>query len=145
MAKQQMADSIEWENGLAKRNFVRTVVVKKEGSYPTSHLTDKLFMRVAEILMLIPVSKRQDILLCCLFVQSLQNILKRGEYSLAPNAGNKEVKFNESGSLDSSLPHCTLYVRGRRVTGYENRHLQEILVADKDSYLKNMSRIFSDH
>ncbi len=55
--------------------------------------------------------------------------------SLAPNAGNKEVKFNESGSLASSTPalhFVRTWQKGDK--DIEIEHLQEILVADKDSY-----------
>ena len=61
----------------------------------------------------------------------------RVNITIAPQVGVRQVQFNESGTLASSTPifhFVNTWKKGDK--DIEIEHLQEILVADKDSYLE---------
>lgn len=138
LVKAEPADGqivFEWNNP-GEANFVRTVVVKKEGSYPTSPSDGQTIYEGRGDTYADTSLQNGKTYYYTVYSYNHSKTYSRGvNISLAPNAGNKEVKFNESGSLASSTPafhFVRTWQKGDK--DIEIEHLQEILVADKDSY-----------
>jgi peptidoglycan hydrolase-like protein with peptidoglycan-binding domain/phosphodiesterase/alkaline phosphatase D-like protein len=138
LVKAEPADGqivFEWNNP-GEANFVRTVVVKKEGSYPTSPSDGQTIYEGRGDTYADTSLQNGKTYYYAVYSYNHSKTYSRGvNVSLAPNAGNKEVKFNESGSLASSTPifhFVRTWQKGDK--DIEIEHLQEILVADKDSY-----------
>jgi len=138
LVKAEPADGqivFEWNNP-GEANFVRTVVVKKEGSYPTSPSDGQTIYEGRGDTYADTSLQNGKTYYYAVYSYNHSKTYSRGvNISLAPNAGNKEVKFNESGSLASSTPalhFVRTWQKGDK--DIEIEHLQEILVADKDSY-----------
>jgi peptidoglycan hydrolase-like protein with peptidoglycan-binding domain/phosphodiesterase/alkaline phosphatase D-like protein len=138
LVKAEPADGqivFEWNNP-GEVNFVRTVVVKKEGSYPTSPSDGQTIYEGRGDTYADTSLQNGKTYYYAVYSYNHSKTYSRGvNISLAPNAGNNEVKFNESGSLASSTPalhFVRTWQKGDK--DIEIEHLQEILVADKDSY-----------
>ena len=129
----------EWNNP-GEANFVRTVVVRKEGSYPASPSDGqtvyegrgKTFTDTA-------------VVNGTTYYYSLYSYNHSKTYSapvrvsLAPKSGANEVTFNESGSLVSVAPvfhFVQSHKKGDK--NVEVEHLQEILALENVSFPANM-------
>ncbi len=138
IVKAEPADSqiiFSWRNP-GESNFVRTVVVRKEGSYPTSPTDGQtIYEGRAETFTDTNVANGTTYYYAVYSYNHGKTYSKGINLSLAPKAGNTELKFDESGVTSSLLPieHFTrVFKRGD--TDIEIEHLQEILSADGDSY-----------
>ncbi len=138
LVKAEPADGqivFEWSNP-GEENFVRTVVVKKEGSYPISPSDGQTIYEGRGDTYADTILQNGKTYYYAVYSYNHSKTYSRGvNISLAPNTLNKEVKFNESGSLASSTPalhFVRTWKKGDK--DIEIEHLQEILVADKDSY-----------
>jgi len=138
LVKAEPADGqivIEWDNP-GEANFVRTVVVKKEGSYPTSPTDGQTIYEGRGDTYTDTSLQNGKTYYYSVYSYNHSKTYSRGvNLSLAPNAGNKEVKFNESGSLASSTPalhFVRTFKKGDK--DIEIEHLQEILSVDQDAY-----------
>lgn len=138
LVKAEPADGqivFEWNNP-DEANFVRTIVVKKEGGYPTSPSDGQTIYEGRGDTYTDTNLQNGKIYYYAVYSYNHSKTYSKGvNLSLAPNAGNKEVKFNESGTLVSFTP-ALHFVRTWKYgdKDIEIEHLQEILVADKDSY-----------
>ncbi|MDO8729287.1 MAG: fibronectin type III domain-containing protein [bacterium] len=125
----------EWNNP-GEANFVRTVVVRKEGSYPTSPTDGQtIYEGRGDTYADTELQNGKTYYYTVYSYNHAKTYSKGVNVSLAPNAGNTQVKFNESGTLASSTPvfhFVKTWQKGDR--DIEIEHLQELLVADKDSY-----------
>ncbi len=138
LVKAEPADGqivFEWNNP-GEANFVRTVVVKKEGSYPTSPSDGQTIYEGRGDTYADTSLQNGKTYYYTVYSYNHSKTYSRGvNVSLAPNVGNKQIKFNESGTLASSTPifhFVRTWQKGDK--DIEVEHLQEILVADKDSY-----------
>lgn len=138
LIKAEPADSqviFTWKNP-GEANFVRTVVVRKEGGYPTSPTDGQtIYEGRAETFADSNVSNGTIYYYAVYAYNHFKTYSNGIRVSLAPKAGNKEVKFNESGVLTVALPtlhFIRMFKKGD--TDIEIEHLQEVLSADGDSY-----------
>lgn len=138
VVKAEPADNqiiFEWNNP-GEINFVRTVIVKKEGGYPTSPSDGQTLYEGREKTFTDTNVQNGKTYYYALYSYNHEKIYSRGiNVSLAPNAGNKEIKFNESGSLSSSTPalhFVRTWQKGDK--DIEIEHLQEILSVDQVTY-----------
>ncbi len=126
---------VEWDNP-GEANFVRTVVVRKEGSYPTSPSDGQTLYEGRGDTYADTNLQNGKTYYYAVYSYNHSKTYSRGvNLSLAPNEGNKQIKFNESGTLSSSTPalhFVRTWQKGDK--DIEIEHLQEILVADNDSY-----------
>ncbi len=138
LVKAEPADNqiiFSWNNP-GESNFARTVVVRKEGSYPTSPADGQTIYEGRAQTFTDTNVQNDKTYYYAVYSYNHAKIYSNGiKISLAPNANNKEVKFNESGVIESTLPieHFTRVFK-KRDKDIEIEHLQEILSADGDSY-----------
>jgi peptidoglycan hydrolase-like protein with peptidoglycan-binding domain len=136
--KTEPADSqivFQWNNP-GEANFVRTVVVRKEGSYPNSPTDGQTIYEGRG-----QTFTDTNVVNGKTYYYALYSYNHSKVYStpvlisLAPKAGNTQLKFNESGSLGSATPieHFTkVYQKGDK--NVEIEHLQEILLSENVSF-----------
>lgn len=125
----------EWNNP-GEANFVRTVVVRKEGSYPASPSDGQILYEGREKTFTDTNVQNGITYYYALYSYNHSKTYSNPVHiSLAPNAGNNEVKFIEVGSLASSTPimhFVRILKKGDK--DIEIEHLQEILSVDQDAY-----------
>ncbi len=138
LLKAEPADSqiiFSWHNP-GESNFVRTVVLRKEGSYPTSPLDGTiLYEGRAETFTDINVVNGKTYYYAVYAYNHSKTYSSAVRVSVAPKEGNKQLVFNESGFVESILPiyHFTrVFKKGDK--DIEIEHLQEVLSADNDVY-----------
>jgi peptidoglycan hydrolase-like protein with peptidoglycan-binding domain/phosphodiesterase/alkaline phosphatase D-like protein len=138
LVKAEPADGqiiFSWHNP-GEANFVRTVVVRKDGSYPASPTDGQtIYEGRAETFTDTTVHNDKTYYYAVYSYNHSKTYSNGIKISLAPSSANKEVKFNESGveNLVISIDHFTkVFKRGDK--DIEIEHLQEILSADGDSY-----------
>ncbi len=126
-----------WNNP-DEANFSHSIIVRKEGSYPAS-LSDgvKIYAGIGETFTDTFLSNGKNYYYAIYSLSNLNNHSAPIHVSLAPQAGRKEVQFDESGVLEKYLPalHFTkIFKRGDR--DIEIEHLQEVLIAEGDFFPK---------
>ena len=117
-----------WNNP-GENNFVRTVVVRKEGGYPTSP-ADGVTIYEGRAETFTDTNVQASVTYYyAVYSYNHNKTYSTGIYvSAAPDAGNTEVKFNESGVTTQTSPidHFTqVFKKGDN--DIEIEHLQEIL------------------
>jgi phosphodiesterase/alkaline phosphatase D-like protein len=140
--KTEPADSqivFQWNNP-GEANFVRTVLIRKEGSYPSSPTDGQtIYEGRGQTFTDTSVVNGKT------YYYALYSYNHSKDYSvpvlisLAPKAGNTQLQFNESGSLVSATPseHFTkIYKTGDK--NVEIEHLQEILLSESVSFPQDM-------
>ncbi len=138
LLKAEPADSqiiLEWNNP-GELNFVRTIIIKKEGGYPTSPQDGQtLYEGRGETFTDTNLQNSKTYYYTAYSYNHDKIYSSPVRISLAPNANNRQIQFNESGTLASSTPNFH-FVRNFKKgdKDIEIEHLQELLVADKDSY-----------
>lgn len=138
MVKAEPADGqivFEWNNP-GEANFVRTVVVRKEGSYPSAPTDgERLYEGRGQTYTDTGLQNGSTYYYAVYSYNHARTYSRGINLSLAPNAGNKQVKFNESGSTTSATPTFHFVHQFKKGDqDIEIEHLQEILVADGESY-----------
>ncbi len=138
LVKAEPADNqiiFSWHNP-GEANFVRTVVVRKEGSYPISPADGQIIYEGRAQTFTDTNVQNKTTYYYAIYSYNHAKIYSSGvNISLAPSTTNKEEKFNTSGTETSMLAtdHFTkVYKKGDK--DIEIEHLQEILSADGDSY-----------
>ncbi len=140
--KVEPADSqivFEWHNP-GEKNFVRTVIVRKEGSYPASPTDgETLYEGRGQTFTDTNVVNGKTYYYSFYSYNHAKIYSSPVRFSLAPKAGNGQLKFNQSGSLAPFFPasHFTkIYKRGDK--NIEIEHLQEILYSENVSFPDNL-------
>lgn len=130
----------EWNNP-GEENFVRTVVVRKEGSYPSSPSDgETLYEGRGETFTDTNVTNGKTYYYALYSYNHSKTYSAPVRTSLAPKAGNHEIKFNESGSLVSTLPVMHfVHSHKRGDKDIEVEHLQEVLVLENVSFPENLT------
>ncbi len=138
VVKAEPADSqiiFSWHNP-GEADFVRTVIVRKEGSYPTVPTDGQtIYEGSAETFTDTNVQNGKTYYYSLYSYNHAKTYSSPINISLAPNSGNQEVKFNESGVESSLSPtdHFNqVFKKGDK--DIEIEHLQEILSIDGNSY-----------
>lgn len=140
--KTQSADNqiiFQWNNP-DEATFVRTILVRKDGGYPTSPTDGKtIYEGRGETFTDTNVSNGKTYYYALYSYNHSKTYSAPVRVSLAPNAGNTQIKFNESGSLKSVLP-VMHFVRSHKKgdKDIEVEHLQEILAFEDVSFPENM-------
>jgi hypothetical protein len=120
-----------WNNP-GEANFVRTVIVKKDGSYPSSPSDGKVIYEGRGTTFSDTSLENGKTQYYALYSYNHDRIYSPAvRLSLAAVAGKKEVVFNESGFIESAVPvfHFTKVLqKGNK--DIEIEHLQEILSAE---------------
>ncbi len=128
----------EWNNP-GEANFVRTVIVRKEGGYPTSPGDGQtLYEGRGQTFTDTNVTNDTTYYYTLYSYNHSKTYSSPVRVSLAPKAGNDQVKFNETGSIIPFSPvmHFTrVYKRGDK--NVEVEHLQEILALEEVSFPEN--------
>jgi peptidoglycan hydrolase-like protein with peptidoglycan-binding domain len=129
----------EWNNP-GEENFVRTVVVRKEGGYPNSPSDGQtIYEGRGETFTDTNVVNGKTYYYALYSYNHSKKYSAPVRVSLAPKAGNAQITFNESGSLVSMLPTMH-FVRShkRGDKNIEVEHLQEILALEDVSFPEKM-------
>ena len=125
----------EWNNP-GEANFVRTVLMRKEGSYPKSPTDGQtLYEGRGQTFTDTNVTNGKTYYYALYSYNHSKTYSPPVWVSLAPKADNTQIKFNENGSLISFSPtlHFTrVYKRGDK--NVEVEHLQEILTLENVSF-----------
>lgn len=129
----------EWNNP-GEANFVRTVVVRKEGGYPTSPTDGQtLYEGRGQTFTDTNVTNGTTYYYALYSYNHSKTYSTPVRVSLAPKADNTQIKFNENGSLIPFSPalHFTkVYKRGDK--NVEVEHLLEILTLENVSFPEKM-------
>jgi peptidoglycan hydrolase-like protein with peptidoglycan-binding domain/phosphodiesterase/alkaline phosphatase D-like protein len=138
LVKADPADSqiiFTWNNP-GESNFVRTVVVRKDESYPNSPADGQTVYEGRAETFTDTNVQNGTTYYYAVYSYNHAKIYSSGVMiSLAPSAQNKEDIFNESGINNSTLAadhFIKVFKKGDK--DIEIEHLQEILSADGDSY-----------
>ncbi len=126
---------LQWNNP-GEENFVRTVIVRNESGYPTSPTDGQtLYEGRGNTFTDTSLQNGKTYYYAAYSYNHSKTYSSAVHVSLAPNAGNVEIKFNESGAIERSTPNFH-FVRNfkRGDKDIEVEHLQEMLIADADSY-----------
>ena len=134
LVKAEPADNqiiFEWNNP-GESNFVRTVVVRKVGSYPTSPSDGQtLYEGRSDTFTDTNVENGKTYYYSVYSYNHSKTYSAPVRVSLAPTAGNRQITFNESGSLISATPvFHFVHPHKKGDKDIEIEHLQEILVAE---------------
>ncbi len=124
-----------WRNP-GEQNFVRTVIVRKVGGYPSSPADGTTIYEGRGATYADTVLTNGVTYFYALYSYNHSKIYSKGLLvSLAPKADIRQVQFNEGGTLTTVGP-VFHFVRSwkRGDKNIEIEHLQELLVADRDSY-----------
>ncbi len=140
LVKAEPADNqiiFTWNNP-GESNFVRTIIVRKEGGYPDSPYDGQIMYEGRATTFTDTNVKNDATYYYAVYSYNHAKTYSNGiKVSLAPSALNKEVTFNESGveAPILSIDHFTrAFKKGDK--DIEIEHLQEVLSADGDSYLQ---------
>jgi peptidoglycan hydrolase-like protein with peptidoglycan-binding domain len=129
----------EWNNP-GEANFVRTVVVRKEGGYPNSPSDGQtIYEGRGQTFTDTDVVNGKTYYYALYSYNHSKTYSSPVRVSLSPKGDNAQVKFNESGSLVSVAPieHFTKsYQKGDK--NVEIEHLQEILFSEGVSFPQNL-------
>ncbi len=124
-----------WKNP-GEANFVRTVIVRKDGGYPSSPSDGTtLYEGRAETFTDTNAVNGRTYYYSFYAYNHSKTYSSPIRVSLAPNAGNKQSIFEEAGSIMQKLAvaHFTrIFKKGDK--DVEIEHLQELLSADNDAY-----------
>ena len=138
LVKAELVDSeiiFSWHNP-GESNFVRTIVVRKEGSYPNSPTDGKTIYEGRSETFTDTNVQNDTTYYYAIYSYNHAKTYSNGiKISLAPSAQNKEITFDESSVEDPivSVEHFTkVFKKGDK--DIEIEHLQEVLSADGDSY-----------
>ena len=129
----------EWNNP-GESNFVRTVIVRKEGSYPTSPSDGQtIYEGRGQTFTDTNVTNNTTYYYALYSYNHSKTYSSPVRVSLAPKVGNDQVKFNETGSLIPFSPvmHFTRVYK-RKDKSIEIEHLQEILALEDVSFPENL-------
>jgi peptidoglycan hydrolase-like protein with peptidoglycan-binding domain len=129
----------EWNNP-GEENFVRTVVVRKEGSYPSSPSDGQtIYEGRSETFTDTNVTNGKTYYYALYSYNHSKTYSAPVRVSLAPKTGNTQIKFNESGSLKSVLPVMHfVHSHKRGDKDIEVEHLQEVLALENVSFPENL-------
>ena len=124
-----------WNNP-GEANFVRTVIVRKDGSLPNSPSDGQVIYEGNGTTFSDTNLKNGKTYYYALYsYDHAKTYSSPVRVSLAPDSGNKEEVFNESGTIENTAPieHFTQeFKKGNK--DIEIEHLQEILSVDGESY-----------
>ncbi len=129
----------EWNNP-GEEDFVRTIVVRKEGSYPNSSSDGQtIYEGRGETFTDTNVVNGTTYYYALYSYNHSKTYSDPVRVSLAPKVGNTQITFNESGSLVSALP-IMHFVRSHKKgdKDVEVEHLQEILALENVSFPERM-------
>lgn len=134
LIKAEPADNeiiFEWNNP-GEANFVRTVVIRKEGSYPASPSDGQtIYEGRSKTFTDTKVENGKTYYYSVYSYNHSKTYSAPIRVSLAPKAGNKQITFNESGSLISATPvFHFVHSHKKGDKDIEIEHLQEVLVAE---------------
>ncbi len=129
----------EWNNP-GEENFVRTVVVRKEGGYPNTPSDGQtIYEGRGTTFTDTDVANEKTYYYALYSYNHSKTYSAPVRVSLAPKAGNHEIKFNESGSLVSVLPILHfVHSHKKGDKDIEVEHLQEVLALENVSFPKNL-------
>ncbi len=129
----------EWNNP-GETNFVRTVIIRKAGSYPSNPSDGQtIYEGRGQTFTDTNVENGKTYYYSLYSYNHSKTYSSPVRVSLAPKSGNDQVKFNETGSIIpfSPIMHFTrMYKRGDK--NIEVEHLQEILALEKVSFPENL-------
>ena len=129
----------EWNNP-GESDFVRTAIVRKEGGYPASPSDGRtIYEGRGQTFADTGVANDTTYYYALYSYNHSKTYSSPVRVSLAPKAGNDQIKFNETGSLVPFAPvmHFTrAYKRGD--ANVEIEHLQEILALEGVSFPENL-------